>query len=653
MRSQIYFFSKASNIYHILLLFFFYSSVIYSQNTESDLRKQLKTAKDTLLINTYLDLGKYYFSTTGKPDSLISFGEKALKLSKKLKNSDKQINSLKYIGSGYIVLEEYPKAEKFLKEGLSLAAKIKDIKSQANLCNKLGTLYQNKGEYLNAIEYLLKAAKYSEVISDYDNSAKAYYGVSMIYAMQDQQNKQFNYINKALQLVKANKEVTQDTKNIVYNFASQQYLELYLKSKKEVDGDLAITYAKQSLAIANQNNFTPRKPSSFSVLSRYYLGKKEYIKAQNFANQVLKYKEFINEPTRVNAFFVLGEVCMHSNKKVQAYNYIDSLKVLKIKEEPYYGAAISKFSFTVYKYFKDYDLAFKSLEEKEKYDEELKKLDQNKAVNELETKYQTAIKEAKIISLNQQKKIDELNIENKQSQIKWLLVLVIGAILSIILIWLYARQRALKSEQKIMQTEQRLNRARINPHFFFNAMASLQNLSQHEKSIQTTLFISRFAKIMRQSLENTYEELITIEEELDFLTQYLEIQKLRYPNKFDYEFHVADSLEINELKIPGMIIQPFVENSIEHGFKAIDYLGKIDITIVENENQITIEIEDNGKGVNLVAKEKEYKSRAMQIIQDRLYLFNKQHKVTAHYKIETPKNNSGFKIVVYLPKMFQ
>jgi LytS/YehU family sensor histidine kinase len=182
-------------------------------------------------------------------------------------------------------------------------------------------------------------------------------------------------------------------------------------------------------------------------------------------------------------------------------------------------------------------------------------------------------------------------------------------------------------------------------------MASLQNLAMQEKSTQTTLFISRFAKIMRQSLESTYEEVITVEQEIDFLTQYLEIQKLRYPDKFDYEFCIDDSLEINELKLPGMLIQPFIENAIEHGFKGIDYQGKIDIVFKDQEQQLKVIVEDNGKGQNLAKKEKAHKSRAMQIINDRLYLFNKQYKSQASYQIGNT-NKNGFKIIVTLPKLY-
>jgi LytS/YehU family sensor histidine kinase len=103
--------------------------------------------------------------------------------------------------------------------------------------------------------------------------------------------------------------------------------------------------------------------------------------------------------------------------------------------------------------------------------------------------------------------------------------------------------------------------------------------------------------------------------------------------------------------MPGMIIQPFVENAIEHGFNTIDYKGLILISFVDDKEQIKISIEDNGIGNTDQKKVKNHKSRAMQIIKDRLYLFNKQNNSSASYVIDNTKEN-GFKIIVSLPKIY-
>ena len=130
--------------------------------------------------------------------------------------------------------------------------------------------------------------------------------------------------------------------------------------------------------------------------------------------------------------------------------------------------------------------------------------------------------------------------------------------------------------------------------------------------------LSKFSNIMRATLESTYKEYITIEQEMEFLYEYFEVQTNRFANGLLYEVIAEDKVEVNELFIPPMLIQPFVENSIEHGLNNIDYPASIqvDFTIVNDELLITIK--DNGKGLQQVAKSSTtHISRANQIIQER------------------------------------
>ena len=154
---------------------------------------------------------------------------------------------------------------------------------------------------------------------------------------------------------------------------------------------------------------------------------------------------------------------------------------------------------------------------------------------------------------------------------------------------------------------------------------------------------------MRQSLESTYTEMETLESEMDFLKNYLELQKLRTGNKFNYTFIFDDSLEVNELLIPGMILQPFIENSIEHGFSGIEEGGLISITFANNNKNLFVTISDNGSGIKNDEKHEGYPSRATQIISDRLYLLNKKHKTNATFVLADNKVGSGTKVEITLP----
>jgi LytS/YehU family sensor histidine kinase len=272
----------------------------------------------------------------------------------------------------------------------------------------------------------------------------------------------------------------------------------------------------------------------------------------------------------------------------------------------------------------------------------------------MEQKYKKTENERTIKELAQQKRI-------------WILLAIAG-LLALVALVFFIRQQSLKNKKTILETEQRLNRARMNPHFFFNALSSLQKFALKENDGQAMASnLSRFSNIMRETLESTYKEYVTIEQEMEFLVEYLEVQKIRFPQTFSYEVTAADNLEIDELHIPAMIIQPFVENSIEHGFAGVDYPGNVRIRFTSENKELLIEIKDNGKGLNTGIKENkaalpadnEHISRASQIIKDRIYLLNIKLKTKAGFSIdnafadESNPSGNGVVVKIHLPLIYK
>jgi LytS/YehU family sensor histidine kinase len=198
----------------------------------------------------------------------------------------------------------------------------------------------------------------------------------------------------------------------------------------------------------------------------------------------------------------------------------------------------------------------------------------------------------------------------------------------------------------------------MNPHFFFNALAALQKFAVKENNPQAMASnLSKFSNIMRETLESTYKEYVTIEQEIEFLNEYLEVQKIRFPQAFTYSVTADKQLEVDDALIPAMIIQPFVENSIEHGFADIDYPGNINIHFANDKKEVKIEIKDNGKGLTTSPKENlpagqagnEHISRASQIIKDRIYLLNIKLKTKAGFSIDNDDTGKGVVVKIHLP----
>ena len=208
---------------------------------------------------------------------------------------------------------------------------------------------------------------------------------------------------------------------------------------------------------------------------------------------------------------------------------------------------------------------------------------------------------------------------------------------------------------KINHLEQKALQAQMNPHFIFNALNSIQSFLVYEENIKAEKYLLTFSQLIRQTLSNSREPNISIQNEIEILEKYLELEKMRFRDKFAFEIHL--NLRNHELskKIPNMLIQPFVENAVIHGFSTLESGGKIDVFIESvDENQIRCIVEDNGIGRRkaLQQSNKDHISFATTITEERLKAFEKKHRI--QFKIETIdifKNDgtTGTKVIINLP----
>ena len=173
-------------------------------------------------------------------------------------------------------------------------------------------------------------------------------------------------------------------------------------------------------------------------------------------------------------------------------------------------------------------------------------------------------------------------------------------------------------------------RSQMNPHFIFNCLNSIDNLIQNNEKEKATLYLSKFAKLIRSVLETSKSNAIPCWKDMETLRLYIELEEFRWDKKFTYELHVANEILYGDYKVPPLVIQPFVENAIHHGLlNKIDADKKLIITVTAGENFIYYCIEDNGVGRAKAGAYKEinkspYESMGMQITIDRINLFNQQ-----------------------------
>ena len=177
--------------------------------------------------------------------------------------------------------------------------------------------------------------------------------------------------------------------------------------------------------------------------------------------------------------------------------------------------------------------------------------------------------------------------------------------------------------KKFAELELQALQAQMNPHFVFNALQAIQDFVVGQDERAANRYMSNFSKLMRLFLESSKEKYISLEDELQLLYLYIELEQLRFEPPFDYKIDIPDNIDRSTIQIPSMLLQPFIENAINHGLRYKNSKGFIHILIEEEDNQLNIDIIDNGVGMKKAKEIKEnatqsYKSRGMKIIEERL-----------------------------------
>lgn len=271
------------------------------------------------------------------------------------------------------------------------------------------------------------------------------------------------------------------------------------------------------------------------------------------------------------------------------------------------------------------------------------------------TRFQTEQKEKELEILN-------INIRNNKIILYSLLSF---AVLIIIIIFLLFRQFRLRSKQKLSllekqmaESKQEYLRKQMNPHFLFNTLNSIQFFMFNNDKLATNDYMSKFAMLIRKTLENSERDYTPIKDELDTLRLYIELEQLRFKNKFDFEIYIDPELDIIQQKIPTMIIHPFVENAINHGLHYLEKDGKLSIKIKlsDHENILCI-VEDNGIGRKKaeeikLRKNARHQSMGTSITKERLHILNKdsnKHLRVTFVDLYNDKNQaSGTRVFIHL-----
>lgn len=508
--------------------------------------------------------------------------------------------------------------------------------------NTLARLYQELNLFDSLVITYINGIDASEKANDQYGLGRACSDLASAFSQAGQSDKAITYYKKALVAARKQTKMPTLVATVQTRFCNE-YLTIFKMTGEKKYADSAAMLAGEALDTAAKYHDLITYLEANSSLAEHALLTNEPQKALQYANEMI-----ITCPKGVHLFDRLlyegyakkSKASYRLGNYGQAEQLADSALIFGRAFNPQMEAGAYEDIYLAAKANNHIEKSLFAHERMTELNDSLFTIANNKTITELEKKYNQAKNENTIKDLSKKKQL--------------YLFLAVAGVLAAAAIGFFLRQQSLKHKKNILETEQRLNRARMNPHFFFNALTALQKFAVRENDSQALASnLSRFSNIMRETLESTYKEYVTVEQELEFLNEYLEVQKIRFPQAFRYEAVAADDVETDELLIPSMIIQPFIENSIEHGFAGIDYAGHVTVHFSKENTGLLVQIVDNGKGfTSHPGEQSNHISRASQIIKDRIYLLNIKLKTKAGFSIANNEDGKGVKVNIHLPLLY-
>lgn len=240
----------------------------------------------------------------------------------------------------------------------------------------------------------------------------------------------------------------------------------------------------------------------------------------------------------------------------------------------------------------------------------------------------------------------------------WFIGICVLAVTTLIYLGVSVRISVIRKEQKLiverLKAEQDALQAQMDPHFVFNVISSAQYLLLEETPKRASTFLSMFSRSLRNTLDHTRSSLIEIRYEVQFLEDYLEMERFRFENRFSYLFQFNLPDHVMRWKIPPFVIQPFLENAIQHGLRSIDDRGELTVSFTLENDLLKVLVADNGVGREAAGRfkngeEENRTSHGIQILKERLELYNGQEENVYITDLKNELNEAlGTEVIIYI-----
>lgn len=623
------------------------------------LAKKLNAVK--LLAVAYLNKGENYISA-GDNKTAVEYFKKALAISEQQNFNQTSINAYQQLGTAYFNMSEYGEAMKMHERLLAQAKKINDSTGMAKAFVGMGLNYQFMSNLPEALKYQQMALVIFTKINNRQGISAVYTNMGLVYLNLENFDKALEYHKKSLQLI----EQTGNKKAMVNTLGNIATVYDNLE-----DSANAIAYYTKALNISKQINYEFGIASNMGNIGIFHYYHSNYKLAMEIIRKSLVMYKKLNDKSNLSLMYNIMSVCIleapHKDlvyagiKPAQRFDSaiafnetaLNIAKSINALRRQWFALETMK---EIYIQQNNYKKALDFYEQAVTLNDSILNNNNTKKITRLEMQYEFNKTQDSIKAVNDKKQALANAEIQKQRIIRnaamagtgFLIIAGIGAF------FFYKRNRDIKAQKNeaelkasVADTEMKALRAQMNPHFIFNSLNSIADYIDKNQTQAASDFASKFARLMRMVLENSEQKEIPLADDLHALELYMQLERFRLNNKFDYEIIVDDAIDKGNTLIPPLILQPFVENSIWHGIANKEGQGKILVRVQQQNDMLNCIIEDDGIGLQPGGNPKKQKSLGMRITRERIEIINKQKNANA--SVTVAGKERGVRAEILLP----
>jgi tetratricopeptide (TPR) repeat protein len=587
-----------------------------------------ESLQDSSVLKTLYDSAKFYTKT----DPVLSKNllQRLISVSKG-KDSSRLYEYFTIYGNASLANGEFNEAEFYYKKSLALDQRRRDTLEEVRIYNNLSHLYllsgkldlsvENSHKGIRLLEIMHKQGTLPKTIRQFGNKSSDlvesffYSNIGQIHMKAGNYREAAEYYGKALIF-------SEKSKDKIYYASALNDIALAYRHLKEYDQ--ALEYCKKAIAINKEIDNEYGIGLNYQIMGDIYALTENFSGANSMLHEGMEILEKSNDLT-ARSMTMLSIVGLDIRLK----QYDKAEKNLELCL-PLVSASGDLEVQSIYYYHRfqldsikgSVDEAMASFRRYHELNGQINNSRMNERISEIQTTFEMQQREQENRLLKSENEIQQMRINKSR-----IIIIILCGFFSLIFIitLLILRHQQLLTKHKIIELKQQNLNQQMNPHFIYNCLTSIQSFIFHNDVSNSLEYLSKFSRLMRKILENSQKQYMSVQDEIEVLTLYLKLESIRFKGKFSYEITVDDKIDPILFKIPSLLLQPFVENSVWHGIQNKKGIGKIQISFNLSEKSIFCTIEDNGIGREYAerlknAEENDHNSLGASISQARVKL---------------------------------